>query len=97
MNKDCICGYNRKDLNGFPPQHQREQPGLEYLINPLPVSEWGKNVENWRERHETNILLTINSQRCKINILLIVIYEGKSFRHNCMSKKKDKKEETWII
>lgn len=42
MNKDCICGYNRKDLNGFPPQHQREQPGLEYLINPLPVSEWGE-------------------------------------------------------
>lgn len=42
MNKDCTCGYNGKDLNAFPPQHQKEQPGLEYLMNPLPVSECGK-------------------------------------------------------
>lgn len=24
---------------GFPPQHQNEQPGLEYIMNPLPMSE----------------------------------------------------------
>ena len=26
----------------FPPQHQDRQPGMEYLMVPLPVSEWGR-------------------------------------------------------
>ncbi|MCM1569040.1 MAG: SDR family oxidoreductase [Roseburia sp.] len=33
----------------FPPQHQEEQPGLEYLMNPRPVSEspqCGRRLEN---------------------------------------------------
>ena len=35
-------GYQRKcrDIGiSFPPQHQNRQPGLEYLMRPLPISE----------------------------------------------------------
>lgn len=34
---------------GFPPQHQNEQPGLEYIMKPLPMSECcksGRKLEN---------------------------------------------------
>lgn len=27
----------------FPPQHQDRQPGLEYVMEPVPTSECGKN------------------------------------------------------
>lgn len=37
QNNDCInhCSFPV----GFPPQHQDEQPGLEYIMKPLPISE----------------------------------------------------------
>lgn len=39
----------------FPPQHQKEQPGLEYLMKPLPVSECCKSV---RRLENKVVLLT---------------------------------------
>lgn len=38
---DCMINYNR-DTTAFPPQHQDRQPGLEYIMNPRPLSECGK-------------------------------------------------------
>ncbi len=42
---DCACDC-RKEWNrehqAFPPQHQDRQPGFEYVMDPLPVSECGK-------------------------------------------------------
>ena len=34
---------NQNDNRAFPPQHQDRQPGLEYIMNPVPVSECGRN------------------------------------------------------
>ena len=28
--------------NAFPPQHQNKQPGLEYIMKPVPISECNK-------------------------------------------------------
>lgn len=45
MNQDNKCDC-MQDLGGFdtafPPQHQNCQPGLEYIMNPVPVSECGR-------------------------------------------------------
>ncbi|MCM1325396.1 MAG: SDR family oxidoreductase [Bacteroidales bacterium] len=38
---DCITDFNQEDF-AFPPQHQNRQPGFEYVMKPLPVSECGK-------------------------------------------------------
>lgn len=39
----CICVPDGgTGATAFPPQHQNRQPGLEYVMNPLPVSECGK-------------------------------------------------------
>lgn len=32
----------RKGNQAFPPQHQDRQPGLEYLMEPVPLSECGR-------------------------------------------------------
>lgn len=32
----------KKDIISFPPQHQNRQPGFEYVMNPIPISECGK-------------------------------------------------------
>lgn len=42
-NLKCSCAeyFHQKNL-AFPPQHQNRQPGFEYIMNPLPVSECGK-------------------------------------------------------
>lgn len=40
MKSDCITDFKKDDIS-FPPQHQNRQPGLEYIMNPLPVSECG--------------------------------------------------------
>lgn len=55
MNQEKQCGFvkecNAKECTAincntggtaFPPQHQDRQPGLEYIMRPLPVSECGK-------------------------------------------------------
>jgi len=41
-NKYGYTTYCKKIPLSFPPQHQDEQPGLEYIMEPLPVSECGK-------------------------------------------------------
>lgn len=42
-NMKCSCAADsQKNETAFPPQHQNRQPGLEYIMNPLPVSECGK-------------------------------------------------------
>lgn len=38
---DCRTEWNREH-QAFPPQHQDRQPGFEYVMDPLPVSECGK-------------------------------------------------------
>ncbi len=43
LNSRCSCKQNiTVDDMAFPPQRQDRQPGFEYLMNPLPVSECGK-------------------------------------------------------
>lgn len=43
-NLPCTADTN-KDNHAFPPQHQDKQPGLQYLMNPLPQSECGKKQQ----------------------------------------------------
>ncbi len=38
---DCMTEWSREH-QAFPPQHQDRQPGFEYVMDPLPVSECGK-------------------------------------------------------
>lgn len=38
---DCATN-DKKSVQAFPPQHQDRQPGFEYVMKPLPVSECGK-------------------------------------------------------
>ncbi|MCM1185408.1 MAG: SDR family oxidoreductase [Lachnoclostridium sp.] len=38
---DCTTDFNQENF-AFPPQHQNRQPGFEYVMKPLPVSECGK-------------------------------------------------------
>lgn len=38
---DCMTEWSREH-QVFPPQHQDRQPGFEYVMDPLPVSECGK-------------------------------------------------------
>ncbi len=40
MNQNSECGD--KAAAAFPPQHQNRQPGFEYVMRPLPVSECGR-------------------------------------------------------
>ena len=45
MNQNNVCGCGELKAQGelaFPPQHQDRQPGLEYVMRPLPVSECGR-------------------------------------------------------
>ncbi len=43
QNNKCDCAENcNKDVMAFPPQHQNRQPGFEYVMNPIPVSECGR-------------------------------------------------------
>lgn len=39
MNQNSKCNSS----TAFPPQHQDQQPGLEYIMNPLPISERKRN------------------------------------------------------
>lgn len=41
---DCGVTYAKSD-SAFPPQHQNRQPGFEYVMRPLPVSECGKRYK----------------------------------------------------
>ena len=43
-NKCCFMpNYGKDDSDfAFPPQHQDRQPGLEYVMDPIPISECGK-------------------------------------------------------
>lgn len=45
MSQNNICDgmpdYN-KNAAAFPPQHQNRQPGFEYVMDPIPISECGK-------------------------------------------------------
>lgn len=41
QNSECVVDCN-KDCMAFPPQHQNRQPGLEYVMEPKPISECGK-------------------------------------------------------
>lgn len=42
-NNNCSCEPTcKKDCISFPEQHQNRQPGFEYVMRPLPVSECGK-------------------------------------------------------
>lgn len=42
QSRECECGEDRKSVAAFPPQHQNRQPGYEYVMRPVPVSECGK-------------------------------------------------------
>lgn len=45
MEQNNQCSYRPdcdRDISAFPPQHQDRQPGFEYVMNPLPVSECGR-------------------------------------------------------
>lgn len=45
MDQNMVCKYpesNEQSEMAFPPQHQGRQPGLEYVMRPLPVSECGR-------------------------------------------------------
>lgn len=43
QNKECKCiEGNEKNVMAFPPQHQNRQPGFEYVMKPVPVSECGR-------------------------------------------------------
>lgn len=39
-----------KDSTAFPPQHQDRQPGLEYIMNPRPISECGKTHRKLQDK-----------------------------------------------
>ena len=42
---DCACDCRKewhREHQACPPQHQDRQPGFEYVMDPLPVSECGK-------------------------------------------------------
>ena len=53
MEPDKTCSYmtdlKEKDA-AFPPQHQDRQPGLEYVMNPLPVSEFGNTCQKLKNK-----------------------------------------------
>lgn len=49
MKCDYITDFHRDD-KAFPPQHQNGQPGLEYVMNPLPVSECGKTYPKLKNK-----------------------------------------------
>ncbi|MCM1263141.1 MAG: SDR family oxidoreductase [Butyrivibrio sp.] len=40
-NCNCTGDFDKGDM-AFPPQHQDRQPGFEYVMEPIPVSECGK-------------------------------------------------------
>lgn len=43
LNKECKCEEKYGNhVMAFPPQHQNRQPGFEYVMDPIPVSECGK-------------------------------------------------------
>jgi len=53
MNRDNKYGYTTycdKIPLSFPPQHQDEQPGLEYIMEPLPISECGKKYRKLQDK-----------------------------------------------
>lgn len=41
---DCEKEYE-KSVQAFPPQHQNRQPGFEYVMQPIPVSQCGKQCK----------------------------------------------------
>lgn len=46
MNVECNCMSNLGESDyAFPPQHQNRQPGFEYVMRPMPVSECGKTYK----------------------------------------------------
>lgn len=46
QNNNSVCGEKReKGDYVFPPQHQNRQPGFEYVMKPLPISECGKQCK----------------------------------------------------
>lgn len=52
---DCTMDFGKdnaadKDNAAFPPQHQNRQPGLEYIMDPLPVSECGKTYPKLKDK-----------------------------------------------
>lgn len=41
--EECLIDTSCRKMPGaFPPQHQNRQPGLEYIMEPLPASECDK-------------------------------------------------------
>lgn len=46
---DCTAEYN-KENRAFPPQHQDRQPGFEYVMKPLPVSECGEKCRKLKNK-----------------------------------------------
>lgn len=41
-NKECNCADDKRGDYAFLPQHQNRQPGYEYIMQPLPISECGR-------------------------------------------------------
>lgn len=46
---NCITDIEKDDI-AFPPQHQNRQPGFEYVMNPIPVSECGKTRHKLKDK-----------------------------------------------
>lgn len=57
MKQDCKYDFMKpceKGRNAFPPQHQDRQPGFEYCMNPLPISECGR--QSHKLAHKTALI-----------------------------------------
>lgn len=51
QNKACNCEEpDERHQMAFPPQHQNRQPGFEYVMKPLPVSECGKQYKKLQNK-----------------------------------------------
>ncbi len=55
QNNTCGCTTDcSRPKTAFPPQHQDKQPGLEYIMNPVPVSECGK--KHWKLENKVALI-----------------------------------------
>lgn len=46
---DCVTDFDKRN-SAFPPQHQDRQPGFEYVMEPVPVSECGRASKKLRNK-----------------------------------------------
>lgn len=46
---DCVTDFDKRN-SVFPPQHQDRQPGFEYVMEPVPVSECGRASKKLRNK-----------------------------------------------